>query len=168
MPAIARVIGQDRTDEGEIEVTVRITGVGRIDEGSMPKRAKLRALIASGIIPDTLTGKRQTNTIRERSIDVQDDVEGEKTIEGEMPGPEREDIAMSLDPEVAEGNIEDVDRALEVIKEFGTFAQLSSIKELDTKGVVGVTPIKNRFGKGFVDIVNTAEYVYIITTKYSF
>lgn len=166
MPAIARVVGRDR-ENGDLIITVRVTGVGAIDSGGLPKRAKLRALIASGLLPDVLTGSRQTNVVRERQIDIFDQETDEETIRGGMPGPEREDIAASLDPEIAEGPISDVKDALDVIQEFGVFAQLTEIRELDTKGVVGLTPIKNTFGSGFVDIVNTAEYSYIITTRYT-
>lgn len=166
MPAITRVVGQDKRKDG-LFVTVRVTGVGQIDEGGMPKRAKLRALIASGMVPDTLTGVNKTNTIEEMIIDVSDKVSEEKRVPAEVSVDTDEEFERSVDAQVAEGNIEDVKKLLDAITEFGTFAQLEEIRELDTKGVVGLTPIKNTFGKGFVDIVNTAEYTYRITTKYS-
>lgn len=155
MPAIARVVGKDKSG-GQVEITVRVTGLGAVDEGILPKRAKLRALIASGFVPDTLTGERVTNEVRENFF-------------GSYTKDVTEELNMSLDEQIVEeGTAQDVKDALDVISEFGVFAQLKEVRELDSKGIIGVTPIKNTFGKGFVDIVNTGEYTYIITTKYSF
>ena len=155
MPAIARVVGKDKSG-GQVEITVRVTGLGDVYNGTLPKRAKLRALIASGFVPDTLTGERVTNEVRQSFV-------------GEYTKDVSEEFNMSLDEQlVEEAPAEDVKNALDVITEFGVFAQLDSVTKLNTKGIMGVTPIKNRFGKGFVDIVNTGEYTFIITTKYSF
>jgi hypothetical protein len=65
MPIIARHRKTEKTKQG-IEVTYEITGVGDPEDpkGPMARRAKIRAAIKSGLVPDT--APQDIDSIRER------------------------------------------------------------------------------------------------------
>ena len=169
MPHIARVLKQERTSEG-IEVDVRISGFGDPEDSKGPlyNRAKMRALVASGLAPDQFGASRITEHSTQVPVDKKDkygrkDPFTDKKDWVPTKVRRKENYTETIDEESDIGPLNEVKARIDNIKEFGTWATLvkmwpSSERDEELSGV---------FSPNILPSVNTYTYRFLVTTKYS-